>query len=166
MSREPFKNVGSTTGKVSEYVWEGNLVLTPQQSHFRRGYALVTFDENRCSITFRAVRRSAGYLMNIYAPDAVTASDAAETEVLVNVFADSGRSTVTMRLDDGDWIQMECVARKDPYLVAIKAWTSISPHLWRAFLSPKPTVGSDVIEVRTTDMFEQTYLGRRIIRVE
>jgi hypothetical protein len=40
-----------------------------------------------------------------------------------------------------------------------------SPHTWRATLPAKPPKGTQVIHVRTTDMFGQTYTARRIIRI-
>ena len=39
-------------------------------------------------------------------------------------------------------------------------------HLWHAPLPANPQAGSRVIEVRTTDMFGQTYTAHRVIRVE
>ena len=41
-----------------------------------------------------------------------------------------------------------------------------STHIWQAKLPVNTTKGTHVIYVRTTDMFGQTYTGRRIIRVE
>jgi len=39
------------------------------------------------------------------------------------------------------------------------------PHLWRGALPAKLPAGISVIQVRTTDMFGQTYESRRIIRI-
>jgi len=144
------------------------------------GWTLVTFDDNRYSAVFRAARRPAGYQMSIYAPESVAADKAAQTEVLVNVFNGSQRSTVEMRFGNGDWVELERVAREDPYFAAIKEAEESehpprgpklpgigkSPHIWRGVLPAGPSPGTHLIEVRTTDMFGGTHFGRRIIRIE
>jgi hypothetical protein len=144
------------------------------------GWSVVTFEKNRYSIRFQPARRPAGYQMNIYAPEVVVAAAAGQTEVLVNVFAGSERSTVQMRLDVGEWVALERVVREDPYYLALKhaeegehaprgtklPKASKSPHLWRGTLPAGPAPGTHLIEVRTTDMFGQSYVGRRLIRIE
>lgn len=144
------------------------------------GWAIVTFDGNKYSLEFRAARRPADYQMNIHAPQAVPAGKADQTEVLVNVFAGSERSTVDMRFSRGEWVRLERVSRVDPYYAALKQAEDSEPpppgrqlpkgkpstHLWRGVLPANPPRGTHLIEVRTTDMFGQTYTGRRIIRIE
>ena len=119
--------------------------------------------------------------MSIFAPEAVAAERVAETEVLVNVFAGSERSSVEMRLGErGPWIAMERVEREAPYYLRMKqaeegpmppAGRKLpkvvkSPHLWRAVLPANATKGTHLIHVRTTDMFGHTYTGRRVIRIQ
>jgi len=144
------------------------------------GWSLVTFDRQRYSVAFKAARRPADYQMNISAPEAVPAAKAGETEVLVNVFAGSERSTVEMRVEKGAWTTMKKVARQDPYQLAHNqaeenahlprqrraSRAAESPHIWGATLPADLPPGTHLIEVRTTEMFGQTYFGRRIIRVE
>lgn len=144
------------------------------------GWTLVTFDDNRYSAVFRAARRPADYQMSIYAPESVAPDKAAQTEVLVNVFNGSQRSMVEMRFGNGDWFELERVAREDPYHAAIKRAEESehpphgrklpnvmkSPHIWRGVLPAGPSPGTHLIEVRTTDMFGGTHFGRRIIRIE
>ena len=43
--------------------------------------------------------------------------------------------------------------------------TAKSTHIWQAKLPANAPKGTHVIYVRTTDMFGQTFTGRRIIRV-
>ena len=144
------------------------------------GYTIVTFDGPRVSMRFQAARRPADYQMNIYAPDEVSAVEAGDAEVLVNIFAGSARSRVEMRLGQtGPWRVMERVESPDPAIVAIKqAETSDTPprgrpltrvipssHLWRANLPVNPPPGTHLIHVRETDVFGQTHTGLRLIRV-
>lgn len=72
------------------------------------GHSFITFDGNKYSMRFKAPRRPAGYQMDICAPEVVSSGEAAQTEVVVNVFAGSSRSKVEMRLGDTDtWQTME-----------------------------------------------------------
>ena len=144
------------------------------------GWCVATFDGPRCDVEFRAARQPATYQMNIYTPEAVPAAQAAETEVFVNVFAGSQRSTVEFRFDVGPWQRMEKVEREDPYYVAVKTSEESerppngrklpkpikSPHLWRGLLPADPTPGTHTIEVRTTDVYGHTYSSQRLVRIE
>jgi hypothetical protein len=145
------------------------------------GYSIVHFDGARYRIAFHAARRPASHQMNVIAPDAIPAEEAATTEVLVNVFAGSERSVVEMRVRGvGDWQVLERVERPDPLYLAIGAREADqegrrghklpppvpSPHLWAGTLPPGVPSGSALIEVRTTDVFGQTHTGHRLIRVE
>jgi hypothetical protein len=152
------------------------------------GYSIVTFDGNCYSVEFRAARRAADYQMNIWAPEELSPDQAARTDVLVNVFAGSEKSKVEMRVGrEGPWVSMERAAVPDPYYKASQeadararpAQTPTSgpsrghalpraidsPHIWRAALPANPPKGTLVVYVRATDMFGQTYTGRRIIRI-
>ena len=110
----------------------------------------------------------------------VSAEAAGQTEVLVNVFAGSERSTVQMRFGAGGWAELERVVCEDPYYLALKQAEEgehpprgpklpkilKSPHIWRGTLPASPPPGTHLIEVRTTDMFGQRHVGRRLIRIE
>lgn len=153
------------------------------------GYSLVTFDGNRYSIRFKAARRPADYQMNIYLADDVEQAAADETEILVNVFAGSERSTVDMRFGNtGPWtplqrtvtIDPQCLRmhERSPYLDQtvlgkplgeIFGWKmdypSKSYHMWKGTLPESPPKGAHTVTVRTTDMFGQTWTGHRIVRI-
>jgi len=144
------------------------------------GYSWITFDKNRYSVEFRAARRPADYQMNIYAPEEVPAADLANTDVLVNVFAGSARSSVEMRVGaDGTWMPMTQSPAQDPAYLALKELEkgerpplgrtlpgpAAPSHMWRAKLPAGLAPGTHVITVRTRDMFGQTYEARRIFRV-
>lgn len=153
------------------------------------GYSILTFDGPKYSIAFKAASRPADYQMNIYVADDVAQSALASTEVLVNVFAGSKRSTVEMRVGpEGAWLPMaytevidpECqrMYEQSPYLDLEKDGTKLdtifgwkmdapskSRHMWKAMLPEGLSPGTYTITVRTTDMFGQTYEARRIFRV-
>jgi hypothetical protein len=69
-----------------------------------------------------------------------------------------------MRAGEGPWVKMTKVVRQDPAIAALE-YASDCSHMWQANMPAGLTPGAHVVEVRTTDMFGQTYTGRRIIRV-
>lgn len=145
------------------------------------GYSFITFDGHRYQIEFKAARRSADYQMNIYAPEQISAAQAEQTEILVNVFAGSERSRVQMRLSpSGPWTPMRQVERPDPSYVQLREaqskfadlpWRGLPkppikcPHMWQAYLAANPPTGTQMIHVRAIDMFDQTYTAHRVIRI-
>jgi len=153
------------------------------------GYSIITFDGNQYAIEFKAASRPADYQMNIYLEDDLSDSALEETEVLVNVFGGSTRSTVEMRVENqGEWIAMEYTETIDPEclrmheqspyldmesngtkLDTVFGWKmdypSKSRHMWKGQLPANLPLGTHTLTVRTRDMFGQTYEGKRIFRV-
>ncbi len=82
------------------------------------GYSIISFDGNAYSVEFKAARKPADYQMNIFAPESVLVVDAAATDLIVNVFAGSERSTVEFRVGDGDWQPMQRQSNVDPFYEA------------------------------------------------
>ncbi len=145
------------------------------------GYSIVEFDGHRYSIRFKAARRPADYQLEIHTADRVASENAADTEVVVNVFAGSERTRVEMRLGEGGgWMPLWREAREDPhYLAAIERDLERqppprfylppaieSPHLWVGRLPSNPAPGTYALEVRATDMYGQVFRARRLIRIE
>jgi len=143
------------------------------------GYSIVEFDGTKYKVTFRAASRPEWDQMNVYLPEQVAAAETGSADVVVNVFAGSERSVVEMRVGNGRWTRMENFEGQDPlYLKMKELETSTKPptgrnlpnpsntrHLWRAKLPTGLGAGTHAVEVRTTDMFGQTYTDRRIVRV-
>jgi hypothetical protein len=145
------------------------------------GYTVVSFDGNRYSVRFKAARRPAAHQMRVQAPARVSAADAPDTEIFVNVFAGSARSRVEMRLGEGGaWIRLDRVEARDPGYEALYRREAaarppdgyglpspvLSPHLWVGRLPAGLAPGDRVLEVRTLDFFGQEYRTRRPLRVE
>ncbi|MBC8064072.1 MAG: calcineurin-like phosphoesterase C-terminal domain-containing protein [Chlorobia bacterium] len=143
------------------------------------GYSIIEFDNNRYKVTFRAASRPADDQMNIWLPELVAPASVGSTEVIVNVFAGSELSLVEMRVGSGDWTRMANSPGQDPYFLKLKELEagpkpptglklpnpSITKHLWKSRLPAGLAVGTHAVEVKTTDMFGQTYVDRRILRV-
>ncbi len=144
------------------------------------GWSVITFRGTGYSVRFVPARRPADEQMAIYLPESVPAAEAGRTELLVNVYAGSERSTVEWRIGGGAWAALERTARVDPNYAAVRkaeaerkpppghqlGEPAICPHLWAARLPAGLAPGVHVVEVRTTDLFQQTATARRILRVE
>ena len=142
------------------------------------GYSIAEFDGNRYKITFRPASRPENEQMSIWIPEEINPRGATTHEIIVNVFAGSERSTVEMRLNDGDWQKMTQIEGQDPYFLKLKELealptpppglklpkASLTKHLWKINM-PSISQGTHAIEVRTTDMYGQMYSDRRIFRV-
>lgn len=154
------------------------------------GYTFLNVSGSDYALRFKAARRPADYQMNIYLADDIPADKLADSEVVVNVFSGSQRSTVEMRVSgQQDWLPMDFTPMPDPY----NAWMhSLSPfldlrlpegeradealgwkmdlprnsfHIWSGKLPEGLVPGTHYLEVRTTDMFGQQWSGKRIFRV-
>lgn len=85
------------------------------------GYAIITFSESDYSVRYKAARRPATYQMNIAAPESTTPATSGTTEVIVNVFGGSEKSTTRFRLaGDADWRPMTRFSGVDSFVVAVK----------------------------------------------
>ncbi|MCJ7692695.1 MAG: calcineurin-like phosphoesterase C-terminal domain-containing protein [Sedimentisphaerales bacterium] len=145
------------------------------------GYSVFSFDGNEYTIRFKAFRRPEDYQMNIWAPEEIYANKAADSEIVVNVFAASERSNVQMRIgESSSWIDMERITRKDPYFEQILeyeekyniprvSWATEaldSGHIWRADFPENLPEGACFIHIREIDMFGKVHTGRRLIRIK
>ena len=144
------------------------------------GYSIISFDGHDYRLDYKAARRSADYQMNIIAPEAIAPADVEATDVYVNVFNGSERSTVEMRWNEtGDWSPLTKVNEPDPVYqrnyeadlqIKEKDWLpmarpSVCGHLWKAKLPPLDAAGTHLLEVRTTDRHGRVYTDSRVIRV-
>lgn len=143
------------------------------------GYSIIEFDGAKYRVMFRPASRPAEEQMGIMLPEVVTPDNSGAAEVIVNVWAGSVRSTVEMRVGGGEWQKMENYTGQCPYYVKLKEIEkspkpptglnlpnpSNTRHLWRGKLPSGLRLGGHAVEIRTTDMFGQTFIDRRFIRV-
>ncbi len=145
------------------------------------GYAFVDFDGADYKITWKAARRPADYQMHIYLPDDIPQKRIDTTELLVNVFCGSDRSTVEMCIDqEGGWIPLQQTRTTDPECERMNKLNKYrnenvfgynmdeahdTTHIWKGSLPSSLTPGSHHVSVRTTDMFGQCWTAHRVFRV-
>ncbi|MBS1715917.1 MAG: calcineurin-like phosphoesterase family protein [Armatimonadetes bacterium] len=143
------------------------------------GYSLVEFDDRSYKVTFRPASRPETEQMAVWIPDRIEQAKLSEAGVVVNVFAGSERSKVECRVGDGPWKDMTNFTGKCPFFLKLKEseagpkppnglklpGASDTPHLWKTGLPAGLAKGAHRFEVRTTDMFGQTYTDYRILTV-
>ena len=132
------------------------------------GYPVVTFKGNQYSIRFHAPRRSPNDQMHLFVPNEILLGKARDTTVLANIYWGTEKSNVTFRVNHSDWRPMTHSPQQDPYLKKVIAPghpLSIVQHMWSAQLPADLPAGGHTVEVRTVDMYGQTFFGRRILRV-
>lgn len=143
------------------------------------GYSIVEFDGSKYKVMFRAASRPDSEQMSIWLPEEIQSIETSSIEVIVNVFAGSERSVVEMRVGGSDWSPMANFEGQDPYFVMLKEIEagpkpplglklpnpSKTKHLWKSKL-PRLKTGTHAVEIRTTDMFGQVFIDRRILRVK
>ena len=159
---------------------ENGIPHTTMRGGAPNGYSIFSFDGNQYTIQYKAAGFPATYQMNVYAPESVTQEEAGKTPIYVNVFGGSDKSTVEVRLGpDGEWRPMRKVSGPDPAYAEMHERDKDlkppyrplpgpmnSPHLWRGVLPDNLPKGTHALHVRSTDMFGQTYMASRAIRIE
>ena len=143
------------------------------------GYTFLSFDRNGYRLDFKAA--GSDDQMGIRLPFSIASEKVAGTEVAVNVYNGSSKSTVEMRVDGNtDWIKMERREAIDPgYQEMHQREARFSPPVNPALPKPRPSAhvwfgslpagiapGMHVLNVRTTDMSERIFEARRLFRVE
>lgn len=180
---EPHHHIVNVT--VSGSWWQGapderGIPNTLMADGAPNGYSIMTFDGHNYRLNFLAAGRSADYQMLIQAPDEVPSSETGKTDLYVNVFNGSERSTVEFSVtDNGEWLPMQQVSEPDPnYIRAVEfdqslgkhPWKELpkpgnSTHLWKTKLPSTMPPGSYLLRVRTTDMDGKKFESYRVLRV-
>lgn len=144
------------------------------------GYSIVEFSVNEYKIKFRPASRPIDEQMSISVPEEISRSEAKSIEFTINIYAGSAQSKVEARINGGSWKPVPNVPGPDPYIVKLKELEAKDPkppgravagptsteHIWKDKLPDTIKSGLNLIEVRTTDMFGQTYSGRRTFRAK
>ena len=180
--KKPHHHIVNVT--VSGSWWKGSkdelgIPHTMMRDGAPNGWSTITFDGHNATFDFHAARRPAGHQMNIHAPEVVAAANAHESVIHVNVFSGSDRSTVHLQVGDGDWVKLAKVHDVDPYYVAVRNRDMAnfpkqpalnaphkSTHLWRGNLPKGLKPGTQLIRVKTKDMYGRVFTDQRVLRVK
>lgn len=182
--KEPHHHVVNVT--VSGSWWAGEpdesgIPHTMMRDGAPNGYTFLNFDRQKVVVDYKVARRPADYQMNVLAPEEVTAAEAPDHFVHVNVFNGSEKSKVLMRIGrDGDWLPLAKVDEEDPYFLKLKQQEKDRPellgralpepmkshHLWKTALPAGLPAGEHLISVQTEDMYGRVFHASRSLRIK
>ena len=140
------------------------------------GYSIMTFDRDGYKLDFKAAGQPASQQMRVHMPLTMDTNESEKSDVWVNVFNGSTKSTVKMSIDNnGQWLELEKKLVPDPYFVELsKRDEGVRPklskpknsyHLWHGQLPEQILPGAHLLRVQTTDMHGRTYFAHRSFRV-
>ncbi len=139
------------------------------------GYSIMTFDSSGYRLEFRAASQSPQDQLRIDLPATVMTENTSETDVWVNVYNGSEKSTVQIQIDGtGPWLSLKQVKEFDPYYLKLMkrdqnakrplARPIKSEHLWRGQL-PAIEPGVHVVTAETVDRHGRKFSVQRSLRV-
>ncbi len=186
---------------VSGAWWSGpfdtrGVPTSDQRDGTPNGFHVLTVDGTKLTVRYKAAGAPADYQMRImfdvvhhglrkdgmrdfrhgqlfdgrFSVDQVPAAD-----ILVNLFDGGPRSEVAFRIDDGEYLPMRRVRRRDPYLVELharnaetkKSWVKAEPssHIFVAGLPDDLGPGVYTVSVRATDEFGRVHHAHTVMEV-
>lgn len=139
------------------------------------GYSIMTFDDAGYRLDFRAAGRPADDQLRIEMPNKLDTQATSKTDVWVNVYNGSEKSTVRMSVDGNPtWTQLDKTESIDPYFQRLHtrdknedrplSGPKKSSHLWTGKL-PQLSPGVHLVVVETTDRHGRKYAAHRSLRV-
>lgn len=158
---------------------ESGVPHTTMRDGAPNGYTIYTFNGPKYSYRLFPARRPDNYQMVIHAPDALAQDKVIGTEILVNFFTGNERSKLEFSFDGGPWQPLVMKAVKDPdYVKAYERDKALTapyrplpdpidvPHMWTGTLPGARRKGLLSVRVKATDMYGQTWIDSRSIRVQ
>ncbi len=155
---------------------ERGIPVSPMQDGAPNGYHVFTFKGNQFSERFKPAFRDENFQMRIFSPSGTIAADEIQnTQILVNVFDGSERSSVIYKIDNFPERKMQQMPMKDPFLDDLLERTldensEIKPrlthHIWTAPIEDELSVGVHKLLVVTKDQFGQVFKATKIFEIE
>jgi len=166
--------------------WRGilgtrGIPLTPMADGVPNGYIIATFRGNEYRLRYKGAHMPADYQIAVHTQEVIDVADTAASKVVANVFNGNTKTKVRMRIRGfGEWMPMKHLPQTDPAYTAayqrdvVKAdgkqavlpTPKVSGHIWSAQLPAKIPHGVHILEVESTDMFDQVDRGIRLIDVD
>lgn len=170
-------NVGTTSGDwYSGKHDENSLPDATMRDGTPQGYAYLNINGNNYDVDYQVAGRESDYQMNIYAPKVVQHKGRTTSQIVVNFFMGSPGDKVEYRVGDGEWTAMREIQAIDPsYNLKVIEWDLVeelmpgrrpsnpvtSTHLWSGSMRLDLPAGEHTIEVRATDRYGKTHIGKR-----
>lgn len=170
-------NVGTTSGDWYSGKLDANgLPDATMRDGTPQGYTFLNISGNQYDVDYRVAGKEADYQMNIFAPKVVPYKGRTTSQIFVNFFMGGKNDVVEYRIDNGEWRKMRYTEEVDPsYQALLFEWDFTdkllpgrrpsnavnSSHLWTGNLQLDLAPGVHIIEVRATDMYGKTHIGKR-----
>ena len=170
-------NVGTTSGDwYSGKLDKNGLPDATMRDGTPQGYAFLNITGNSYDVDYKVAGGEESHQMNIYAPKVVKHKGRTTSQIVVNFFMGSKGDTVEYRIGNGEWRTMRPVQTIDPsYNLKVIEWDLTekllpgrrpsnpvnSAHLWSGSLQLDLPPGEHTIEVRATDRYGKTHVGKR-----
>src|SRR5690606_2856515 len=118
-NRHHHYNVGTTSGDwYKGELNEKGIPLSTMRDGTPKGYAFIDFDGNRYSVRYKVVDHPEDYQMQIFAPKLLKRKQRTSAGIYVNFFMGESGNELRVRVNNGNWVEMNFVADYDPaYLV-------------------------------------------------
>ena len=154
---------------------ENGIPHTTMKDGAPNGYSIMSFDDSGYRLDFRAAGRPADDQLRIEMPNKLDTQVTTKTDVWVNVYNGSEKSTVQMSIDGNpEWIKLDKTEAIDPYFQRLHtrdknedmplSGPKLSSHLWKGTL-PQMNPGVHLVVVETTDRHGRKYVAHRSLRV-
>ncbi len=175
---------------------ERGVPTTDQRDGTPNGYHILEIDGTDLKLRYKAAGRSASYQMRILfdvafhglTRDGMRDFRAGElfdgrmmkdqvpaAEILVNLFDGGPKSIVEFRIDEGEFLPMQRVLRKDPFMIEVfarneatkKSWleATLSSHIYAADLPDDLEVGVYTVSIRAQDEFGRVHHGHAVLEI-
>ncbi len=170
-------NVGTTSGDwYSGKLDKNGLPDATMRDGTPQGDAFLNITGNSYDVDYKVAGSEDSHQMNIYAPKVVQHKGRTTSQIVVNFFMGSEGDKVEYRIGNGEWRTMRPVQTVDPsYNLKVIEWDLTekllpgrrpsnpitSPHLWSGSLQLDLPAGEHTIEVRATDRYGKTHVGKR-----
>ncbi len=175
---------------------ERGVPTTDQRDGTPNGYHILEIDGTDLKLRYKAAGRSASYQMRILFDVAfhgltkdgmrdfrtgelfdgrMMKDQVPAAEILVNLFDGGPKSIVEFRIDEGEFLPMQRVLRKDPFIIEVfarneatkKSWLEATPssHIYAADLPDDLEVGVYTVSIRAQDEFGRVHHGHAVLEI-
>lgn len=156
---------------------ERGIPVADQSDGVPNGYHVIQFKGNQYTQYFKAASRGRDFQMRFSSPTGIIQKSALDTtQIIVNIFDGSERSTVTCIIDDLFPLEMKRTKMPDPFTEktyarqkdSMPSWlrAGVSTHIWTCTLPGDLKPGVHRIVVQTTDQFGQSHQAAHIFEME
>ncbi|NJO68869.1 MAG: metallophosphoesterase [Bacteroidetes bacterium] len=174
-------NVGASCGDwYSGILDDKGVPISTMRDGTPKGYVYMTFNGNQYSARYKVAGKPDDIQFQIYAPKVVRQNKSTSAHIFANFFMGNSTDSVFYRVNNGKWLPMVFTSDYDPsYLHLLQEWDYAEKlpegrrpsnpehcsHLWRGKVLVDLPVGEQILEVKGTDMYGQTFTQKSSYRV-